>query len=91
LILDGLGRDIVLGTNYWTRQNGLTYRLSQSSVVLQDQRAITLEAIEFVHDSVNDLMTAYPTIQTTVDLSNAVIADIITRGLAATPTFICIA
>ena len=86
LILDGLGRDIVLGTNYWTRQNGLTYRLSQSSVVLQDQRAITLEAIEFVHDSVNDLISAYPTIQTTVDLSNAVIADIITRGLAATPT-----
>ena len=86
LILDGLGRDIVLGTNYWTRQNGLTYRLSQSSLVLQDQRAITLEAIEFVHDSVNDLIAAYPTIQTTVDLSNAVIADIITRGLAATPT-----
>lgn len=86
LILDGLGRDIVLGTNYWTRQNGLTYRLSQSIVVLADQRAITLEAIEFVHDSVNDLITAYPTIQTTVDLSNSVIADIITRGLAATPT-----
>jgi hypothetical protein len=86
LILDGLGRDIVLGTNYWTRQNGLTYRLSQSSVVLADQRAITLEAIEFVHDSVNDLIAAYPTIQTTVDLSNSVIADIVTRGLAATPT-----
>jgi hypothetical protein len=86
LILDGLGRDIVLGTNYWTRQNGLTYRLSQSIVVLQDQRAITLEAIEFVHDSVNDLISAYPTIQPTVDLSNAVIADVITRGLAATPT-----
>jgi hypothetical protein len=86
LILDGLGRDIVLNTNYWTRQNGLTYRLSQSAVVLVDQRAITLEAIEFVHDSVNDLITAYSTIQTTVDLSNATIADIITRGQSATPT-----
>jgi hypothetical protein len=86
LILDGLGRDIVLGTNYWTRQNGLTYRLSQSAVVLVDQRAITLEAIEFVHDSVNALITAYTTIQTTVDLSNATIADIITRGQSATPT-----
>ena len=85
LILDGLGRDIVLNTNYWTRQNGLTYRLSQSAVVLVDQRAITIEAIEFVHDSVNALITAYPTIQTTVDLSNATIADIITRGQSATP------
>jgi hypothetical protein len=86
LILDGLGRDIVLNTNYWTRQNGLTYRLSQSSVVLQSQRAITLEAIAFAHDSVNGLIAAYPTIQTTVNLSNAVIADIVTRGVAATPT-----
>jgi hypothetical protein len=85
LILDGLGRDIVLNTNYWTRQNGLTYRLSQSSVVLQDQRAITIEAIKFVHDSVNDLIAAYPTVQDTVDLSNIVIADILVRGLAATP------
>jgi hypothetical protein len=86
LILDGLGRDIVLGTNYWTRQNGLTYRLSQSAVVLVDQRAITLEAISYVHTSVNALIAAYPTIQTTVDLSNATIADIITRGQSATPS-----
>ena len=86
LILDGLGRDIVLGTNYWTRQNGLTYRLSQSAVVLTDQRAITLEAIGYVHDSVNSLISDYPTIQTTVDLSNTVIADIIERGPAAAPT-----
>ena len=85
LILDGLGRDIVLGTNYWTRQNGLTYRLSQSAVVLTDQRRITLDAIEFVHDSVNDLITAYPSIQETVDLSNAVIADVIERGIVAAP------
>jgi hypothetical protein len=85
LILDGLGRDIVLGTNYWTRQNGLTYRLSQSAVVLTDQRRITLEAIEFVHDSVNNLITAYPTIQETVDQSNTVIADTIERGIVAAP------
>ena len=85
LILDGLGRDIVLGTNYWTRQNGLTYRLSQSAVVLMDQRRITLEAIEFVHDSVNTLITAYPSIQETVDQSNSTIADVIERGVVAAP------
>jgi hypothetical protein len=85
LILDGLGRDIVLGTNYWTRQNGLTYRLSQSAVVLTDQRRITLEAIEFVHDSVNDLITAYASIQETVDQSNSTIADVIERGIVAAP------
>jgi hypothetical protein len=86
LILDGLGRDIVLGTNYWTRQNGITYRLSQSIVVIQDQRTITIEAIEFAHDSVNALLTAYPTIQTIVDQSNTTIADIIRRGIVAAPS-----
>ena len=86
LILDGLGRDIVLGTNYWTRQNGITYRLSQSNVVIQNQRSITIAAIEFAHDSVNDLLTAYSTIQTIVDQSNTTIADIITRGTVAAPS-----
>ena len=86
LILDGLGYDIVFGTNYWTRQNGLTYRLSQSAPVINDQRAITLEAIELAHELVNDELTAYPTIQTAVNLSNTTIADIIERGNSATPT-----
>jgi hypothetical protein len=86
LILDGLGRDIVLGTNYWTRQNGITYRLSQSVVVVQDQRTITIEAIEFAHNSVNALLTAYPTIQSVVDQSNNTIADIIRRGTVAAPS-----
>jgi len=86
LILDGLGYDIVFGTNYWTRQNGLTYRMSQSSVVIEEQRIITLEAIELAHELVNDELTAYPTIQTVVNSSNSTIADIIERGTAAAPT-----
>jgi hypothetical protein len=86
LILDGLGYDILFGTNFWTRQNGLTYRLSQSAVVIEDQRTITLEAINYAHELVNEGLGLYPTIQNTVDLSNATIADIIERGTAAAPT-----
>jgi hypothetical protein len=86
LILDGLSRDIVFGTNYWTRQNGLTYRTVQSAPVIDDQRIITLEAIALAHELVNDEITAYPTIQSTVNSSNTIIADIIERGAAAAPT-----
>jgi hypothetical protein len=86
LILDGLGRDIVFGTNYWTRQNGLTYRTIQSAPVIEDQRIITLEAIALAHKLVNNEITAYPTIQTIVNSSNTIIADIIERGTAAAPT-----
>jgi hypothetical protein len=86
LIIDGLSYDVVFGTNFWTRQNGLTYRLSQSAVVIDDQRAITLEAIGYTHDLVKAEIPLYPTIQTIVDQSNATIADIIERGNAAAPT-----
>jgi hypothetical protein len=85
LILDGLSYDIVFGTNFWTRQNGLTYRLSQAAPVIDDQRLITLESIAYAHELVNAEITAYPTIQTQVDLSNSTIADIIERGTAAAP------
>jgi hypothetical protein len=86
LILDGLSYDIVFGTNYWTRQNGLTYRMSQSAPVIEDQRVITLEAIALAHELVNDELAAYPTIQSIVNSSNATIADIVERGTAAAPT-----
>jgi hypothetical protein len=85
LILDGLGLDIVFGTNYWTRQNGLTYRLSQSAPVIDDQRVITLEAIALAHDLVNEELSAYPSVRQIVNSSNNTIADIIDRGSAATP------
>lgn len=85
LLLDGLGRDIALATNYWTRVTGTYYRLSQNAYVLTDQRDITVRAIEFVHNTVSTLIAAYPTIQPTVTLSNATIADIVERGTAATP------
>ena len=86
LILDGLGYDIVFGTNYWTRQNGLTYRTVQSAPVINDQRFITLEAIALAHQLVNSELAAYPTIQTIVNSSNSTIREIIDRGTSAAPT-----
>jgi hypothetical protein len=85
-IVDGLGYDLVLGTNYNTRISGLTYRLSNASVVLEDQRQITINAINYAHELVNNSIPTYTTIQTTVDLSAATITDIIDRGVAAAPT-----
>ena len=86
LIIDGLGYDIVFGTNYNTRLSGLTYRLSNAAVVLEDQREITLEAINYAHELVSEEVSAYPSVLTSVDLSNSIIADIIDRGTTAAPT-----
>jgi len=86
LILDGFGYDIVFGTNFWTRQNGLTYRTAQAALVINNQRSITLRAITLAHNLVNSYLTAYPTIQTSVTQSNATISDIIDRGVSGAPT-----
>ena len=86
LILDGLSYDLVFSTNYWTRINGLSYRMSQSSEVILNQRSITLRAIDYAHQLVNGELVAYPTIQTNVNLSNATLDDIIDRGTSALPT-----
>jgi len=86
LILDGLGYDIVFGTNYWTRVSGTAYRMSQSAVVIQDQRSITIRAIDETYRLVNIELTGYGDIQDTVSLNNATIDDIIDRGVSATPS-----
>ena len=85
LILDGLGYDIVFGTNYWTRISGLTYRMSNASVVIQDQRDITIRAIDYGYNLART-KTNVTSIQSTIDLNAAVVTDIIDRGLAALPT-----
>ena len=76
-IIDGLGFDIVLGTNYNTRISGLTYRLSNASVVLEDQRQITINAINYAHELAKETIPGIPTVQTAVNLSAATITDII--------------
>jgi hypothetical protein len=85
LILDGLGYDIVFQTNYWTRLSGLTYRLAQSAVVIDEQRTITLEAIKLAHAKASENVSAFPVIQQTVDQSNIIISDIVSRGVSAAP------
>ena len=86
LIIDGLGYDIVFGTNYNTRQSGLTYRLAQSSVVINEQRQITINAIEYAHELAKDAVPGLITIQQSIDLSSSTIVDIIDRGVSGAPT-----
>ena len=85
LILDGLGYDIALGTNYWTRINGLSYRMSQSAEVIANQRSITVRAIDYAHQLVNQQIVE-TNIKTTVTLNNNTLDDIIDRGVSALPT-----
>lgn len=86
LIVDGLGYDIVFGTNYNQRKAGLVYRQANAQVVINDQREITIRAIELAHAQARAAVSSSTAAQAVVDSSEATIVDIIDRGVVAAPT-----
>jgi hypothetical protein len=86
LIIDGLGYDIALGTNYHARKSGLSYRQANAHVVVEDQLQLTLDAIEFAHTTAYELLDSYPAAQSVVQSSELVILDIIENGTTFAPT-----
>ena len=84
LIIEGLGYDLVLGTNYNTRVSGSTYRMSQSAVVIADQREITIDAIILAHTEAKSAITT-TLFDPIIDSSQQVITDIIDRGTSSIP------
>ena len=78
LILDGLGYDLIFGTNYHARKAGLYYRLINAAEVIENQQSITIRAIEFAHDlAAGDIAASFTEL---VDLSSSEITTIIRRG-----------
>ena len=86
LIIDGLGYDIVLGTNYHQRKSGLSYRLANAAVVIQDQRLITVRAIDYAHELAKTYIPTYTSQQLDVDTSADTITSIVNRGALYAPT-----
>ena len=86
-ILEGLAYDIVLGTNYNTRYSGLSYRQANAAVVIDDQKNITIRAIEYTHDQVRSVIfgTTYTAQKAIVDSNEAALTKIIDRGIFFTP------
>ena len=57
IILDGLGYDIALDSNYWGRLAGITYRSPISYIVPGEQLEETLGANQYMQARVQDLFT----------------------------------
>jgi len=86
LIIDGLGYDIVLGTNFNSRKSGLTYRGANADIVILKQKEITIASLEYTHTLAKNDLTGYPTQQGVVDTSKSVITDIVERGPLYAPS-----
>ena len=57
IILDGVGYDIALNTNYWSRLAGITYRSPISSKVIGEQLDATLGANQYLQSRVEDIFS----------------------------------
>ena len=78
-ILDGVGNDLVLGTNFWAIYNGISYRRANSSVVIDEQLVETSGAIGFLKSSVQNILEDSNSV-TRTDAAFDEIIDILENG-----------
>jgi hypothetical protein len=88
LILDGLGYDIVLGTNFNQRKAGLTYRQANAAVVINDQLDLTVRAIDYTHDTTYNLLTGYNNAREITLQSKTTLSTIIRNGTTFAPSLL---
>ena len=86
-ILDGVGYDLVLGTNYWSIVNGIAYRRGVSQVVVDEQLTETAGAIEYLKDTVAELLDNSESIARTNVSFNEII-DILVNGTESANTLV---
>ena len=55
IIIDSVGYDVALNSNYWGRLNGITYRSPISQVVYGEQLTETVGAIEYLKSEVDHI------------------------------------
>ena len=57
IILDGVGYDVALDTNYWSRLAGITYRSPISSKVIGEQLDATIGANQYLQSRVENIFS----------------------------------
>jgi hypothetical protein len=82
-ILEGVGYDLALGTNYWSIVNGIAYRRAESEIVVDEQLVETSGAIEYLKSTVAELLEESPESVARTDDSFDEIIDILENGIAS--------
>ena len=96
LVVDGLGYDIVFGTNYNARKAALLYLEANASVVLSTQKQLTIAGFNTAHDLATAALTSnavvtgydYTAAKATVTASKSTFSAVIGGGAYYTPTLV---
>jgi len=86
LIIDGLGFDLVFGSNYHARKAGLSYRQANAAVVVEDQLDLTTRGISLAHDLAIANLSAYPGTHSSIRTAERIITEIVRNGAVFAPS-----
>ena len=84
LILDAVGYDVVLGSNYQTIKAGISYQRATASTVITSQKSQTLAGLNKARDLALETLTDSAA-ETALTESMALINTIIDQGVSAAP------
>lgn len=87
-ILEGIGLDVALGTNYWAVINGIAYRRAESSVVIDEQLVETAGAIRFLANTVIEILEENGDAAARAESSFNEVIDILENGSASADVLI---
>jgi hypothetical protein len=84
-IIDAVGWDMVLNSNYQSVKAGMSYYRATAALVLGDQKKATLDAFRFLKGEIADVVAESTTATTRVKNGMSIIIDILSNGIGSTP------
>ena len=80
-IIDGIGYDIMMGSNYRSILNGASYYRAQSSKVIGDQKEATLAAFNYLKTQIAATLGIYPNALPLGNALTQIVIDITDKGI----------
>ena len=84
-IVDAIGFDAMMASNYRSILNGISYYRAQASLVVGDQKEATLAAFNHLKIQIETTLAIYPTALASAKKNMKIIIDILDKGVGETP------
>ena len=84
-IIDAIGYDMMLGSNFQTVKSGMSYYEAQASKVIASQRSQTIASYNYLASQIATTLASNATAAGLANTSMALVVSILTNGIGETP------
>jgi len=84
-IIDAIGYDFMMGSNYRSILNGISYYRAQASLVIGNQKEATLAAFNYLKVQIETTLAIYATAKASASKNMQTIINILDKGVGETP------